>query len=83
MFGRPHRGGNAVPSDNNNRDDMPADNIGRDEPYVPPFDPRRGVPDPDEPPFEVTLTEEDIREIEASGITLSDVIRELRSQYGM
>ena len=62
---------------------MPSDNANRDEEYVPPFDPRRGVPDPDEPPFEGTLTEDDIREIEASGITLSDVIRELRAQYGM
>lgn len=59
---------------------MPSDNANHDEEYVPPFDPKRGVPDPSEPRLEGTLTEEDIREIQASGITLSDVIREIEAE---
>lgn len=37
-------------------------------------------PAPVELPPEVTLTEEDIREIMASGLTLRDVIREIESK---
>lgn len=50
-----------------------------DEPEkpVPPAD-VPGAPDRTlDPPLEGVLTEEDIREIEASGLTLSDVIRKL------
>ncbi len=50
-----------------------------DEPVEPlkPVPPAEDTTEPDEPPLEGVLTEEDIREIEASGITLADVIREL------
>lgn len=58
---------------------MPTDNTKKED--VPP---QTGVPDPvtteHEDPFAgVTFTEDDVREIEASGLTLSDVIREIEA----
>lgn len=46
---------------------------------VPPVEDQAPVEEPLEPP-EWTLTAEDIAEIQASGLTLGDVIRELESR---
>lgn len=54
-----------------------------------PKDPEKPVPPVDEPaapdeplePLGWTLTAEDIREIQASGLTLSDVIRQLGLEH--
>ncbi|HEY1190244.1 MAG TPA: hypothetical protein VGE74_21605 [Gemmata sp.] len=49
------------------------------DPTTPPGVPAP-VPEPAGPPLEGVLTAEDIREIEASGLTLGDVIRELEAK---
>ena len=49
------------------------------DPLNPPLPPVP-VTEPAEPRLEGVLTEADIREIEASGITLADVIRELEAK---
>ena len=59
---------------------MPSDNANKDD-LSPRLDERvAGIPNPDEPPLTGVLTEEDVREIKASGITLGDVIREIEAQ---
>lgn len=45
-----------------------------------PVDDKTTPDEPPEPPLEGTLTAEDIAEIEASGLTLGDYIRELESR---
>ena len=56
---------------------MPSDNTNRED-TSPPLDERNPTAaEPEEGPLEGTFTEEDIREIEASGLTLGDVIRQL------
>ena len=60
-----------MPADNAKKEDQPGQTAG----------PRPVTASgPSEPPLEGTLTAEDIREIEASGITLADVIREIEAQ---
>ena len=54
---------------------MPSDNTNKED--TPPVDEQTASDDSGVEPREWTLTEEDIREIEASGLTLGDVIREL------
>lgn len=61
---------------------MPSDNANREDP-PPPVAERTALPEAEEGPLEGTLTEEDIREIEASGITLGDVIQQIKAQYGV
>lgn len=58
---------------------MPSDDTKKED-TSPPLDARAaGTPEPEEPPLTGTLTEEDIREIKASGLTLGDVIRQIEA----
>ena len=58
---------------------MPSDNASKED--TPPVDEQSVVSaDLGKAPAERTLTEVDVREIESSGITLADVIREIEAQ---
>ncbi len=57
---------------------MPSDNTKKEDEPTQHGEPTSPASEPEEPPLTGTLTEEDIREIEASGLTLEDVIRELK-----
>ncbi len=57
---------------------MPSDNTNQEDTPLPVSEQAAATPEPDEPPLTGTLTEEEIREIKAGGLTLGDVIRQLK-----
>ena len=60
---------------------MPSDNANKEGTPLPTDERASDTPEPEEPPLTGVLTEEDIREIKENGITLEEVIRQIKAQF--